>query len=63
MNERKDSAFMKWLLEKNERFYALFLVITFIIFGALSMLNFALITGAIIAGIWIIFYFTILRKG
>lgn len=62
MEGSKDSAFTKWLLEKDERFYILFLVATFIFFGALSMLNFTLIAGLIIAGFWLIFYFAIIKR-
>jgi hypothetical protein len=62
MDERKDGAFRRWLLEKDERFYLLFLAITFIFFTALSLINLALIAGGIIAGMWIIFYFAIIRK-
>ena len=62
IEERKDGVFKRWLLEKEERFYFLFLVAVFIFFMLMSMLNFALITGGIIAAFWLVFYFALIKR-
>jgi hypothetical protein len=62
IDRQNDGAFKSWLLAKDERFYILFLVVTFVFFAAMSILYFPLIAGSIIAGVWMIFYFTIIRK-
>lgn len=62
MDEQKDNAFTRWLLEKEERFYILFLVGTLLVFTALSMITMVLIAGAIVAALWLFFYYAVIKR-
>ena len=61
-DEQKIGAFSRWLLRKEERFYVLFLVSVFTFFVVTSLFNMALIGGVVVAGLWIVFYYTVIKK-
>lgn len=61
-DEQRDRPFIKWLLAKDERFYVLFLIMSMIFFGVLSMMTLLVISGFVVAAVWLIFYYAILRK-
>jgi len=62
MSDEERSAFAKWLLAKDERFYVLFLVGAMIFFGILSMLTLLVVSGFIVAGMWLLFYYTVIKR-
>lgn len=62
-DEQEVTPFRKWIFEKDERFYILFLFTILIIFGLISIVSIGFIAVVVVDALWIIFYFTILKKG
>jgi hypothetical protein len=62
VEEQKDSPFARWLIAKDERFYFLFLISVIIFFGILTVISRVFVSGVIVAGVWLIFYQTIIRR-
>jgi hypothetical protein len=62
-DEHEVTPFWKWISAKDERFYTLFLFTILIIFGLISLVSIGFIAVVLVDALWIIFYFTILKKG
>jgi len=62
LEEQKESPFAKWLIEKDERFYTLFLISAILLFGILTLISRVFVAGVVVSGTWLVFYYTILRK-
>jgi len=61
--EQEVTHFWKWVFEKDERFYTLFLFTILIVFGLISLVSIGFIAVVLVDALWIFFYFTVLKKG